>query len=100
MRDSTQGADLFGGVDEARDVAEVFGNSKDGFRGEIVVEGDEFLGSGDIFGDGFFGKDVFSCGEGGFDVGWLGNDGECDDEGLDVCTLEKVLEVLVGIFRV
>lgn len=44
--------------------------------GGVGRPGDEILGCGEIFCDGFFGEDVFVCEEGCFDVCWLGGDGE------------------------
>ena len=46
--------------------------------------GDKVAGCGDVFGDGLLSEDVLAGGEGGFDEGRLGDDGEGDDDGVDV----------------
>lgn len=63
--------------------ADVFGDGEGGLRKSGGV-GDEVARGGDVFGDGLLGEDVFAGGESGFDEGRLGDDGEGDDDGVDV----------------
>jgi hypothetical protein len=94
--DAAEGGDLLRGVEEARDEAEVLGDGQDGLPGEAVVEGDEGLGGGNVLCDGLLGEDVLAGGEGGLDVGRLGDDGERNDDGLDVAACEELRVGLAG----
>lgn len=99
------GGDGFGGVGVGGQVAELLGDAEvDFLRVDVrVVPVDQLAAGGDILCDWLFGEDVLAGAESLFDEVWLDEDGEGDDHGVDVISLEEggvVFAILGGVVAV
>lgn len=80
-------------------IPEVLSHSPDGWVGDGPVPADQALGTSNIVGHRLLAEDVLAGREALLNHLWLGDDGQGDNDGLDVIARQEVIKGLAGLVR-